>query len=167
MTLANQLVSRWLDDGIAVDSGVSPAVVDDFQQTHNVTLPDDFLDYLLAVNGMGEPFVCDDNMFSFWPIQQIESIVDHFPDRTIGVRDAQRYFMFADHSISLPTYAIKLSNDKSAPTPIATVFFDFGAFDLEDFCDSFTEFVKLYLDNPAHLSACLPTATTERVRKGT
>ena len=78
MTLANQLVSRWLDDGIAVANGVSLAAVDDFQRTHNVALPDDFLEYLLTVNGMGEPFTCDNNMFSFWPIEQIESIVDQF-----------------------------------------------------------------------------------------
>ncbi|MDA7928498.1 SMI1/KNR4 family protein [Mariniblastus sp.] len=165
MTLANQLVSRWQDDGIAIADGVSIAAVEDFQQKYNVILPSDFHAYLTVINGMGEPFTCDNNMFSFWPIEQIESVADHFPKRTANVIDAKRYFMFSDHSISLPTYAIKLSNNRSDPTPIATVFSDFGAFDLEGFCDSFTDFVRLYLDDPTHLSTCLPTATVERLRE--
>ena len=70
--------------------------------------------------------------------------------------DAARYFMFADHSIALPTYAIRLSDDPDDDTPVASVFADAGAFGIKVYFKSFTDFVTAYLNDPIKTSAAIP-----------
>ncbi len=112
--------------------------------------------YFLAVNGMGEFGTCDNDFFSFWGIQDLKTVVEDLPDRTAHFPDAERYFMFADHSIALPTYAIRLSKKPMDETPIASVFADRRSFGMEIFFASFTEFVNCYLDHPDETGIAMP-----------
>ncbi len=150
------LMERWQADGIECPPGVMSADIEVFERRHNVVLPPDMRTYFLKVNGMGEYGTCDDNFFSFWPLQELISIADRLPDRSSGFSDASRCFMFADHSVALPTFAIRLASDPNASTPVASVFSDFGAFKVQYFFDSFTDFVNHYLANPFETSLVLP-----------
>lgn len=143
----------------------------EFESRHDVLLPEDFRTYFCTVNGMGKAggadtdtrglrrfflgsgnagteTTGDDDWFSFWRFEDMVCVAEDLPNRTAHFPDADRYFMFADHSIGLPTFAIKLSPNPTVPTPIASVFADQGELIGEDIYDSFTDFVQNYLDDP-------------------
>jgi hypothetical protein len=151
----------------------------EFESRHNVLLPQDFRTYFHTVNGMGtaggtdidprglrrfflgsgnagSDTTVDDDWFSFWRFEDVVCVAEDLPDRIAQFPDANRYFMFADHSIGLPTFAIKLSPNPTLPTPIASVFADQRELFGEDVYDSFTDFVQHYLDDPMD-AAILPS----------
>ena len=136
MELTQQLIDRWTAHGISCPPGMTPRQIADFERRYGVRLPMEFRSYLLTVNGMGERGTCDDDFFSFWSLADVITIAEEFPDRCSGFPDASHYFMFADHSIWLPTFAIRLSSDPADSNPVASVFSDFGAFAVEDKFDS-------------------------------
>jgi hypothetical protein len=151
-----RLIARWTAHGIACPPGLSPSEICAFESRHNVRLPDDLRLYFLSVDGMGEKGTYDEDFFSFWQLSDVISIAEMLPDRCVRFGDAHRYFIFADHSINLPGYAIRLSSDPADVNPVASVFFDFGALEVEDFFESFTDFVSQYLDDPFETSVALP-----------
>ena len=165
MSLASQLISKWMDEGIDIRSGVTSEAIQAFENRHNVILPVDFRNYFAVVDGMGERHTCDSGFFGFWRFQDLVSIADDLPDRAESFGQSHCYFMFADHSISLPTFAIRLSDDRAAPTPVAGIFSDFGALDVENFFDSFTDFVNAYLQSPVRLLNAIPSSTIQRVNR--
>lgn len=151
-----RLIERWQLHGIPRPAGVAITAIQAFECGHNVVLPADMRAYFLAVNGMGERETWDDDFFRFWPLQELVTIAEELPDRSAGFTDANRCFMFADYSIGLPTFAIRLSADETALTPVASVFSDGGAFKVQYFFGSFTDFVTGYLDDPVKNCCLLP-----------
>jgi len=157
MVNINRLIERWQTHGITCPPGVTIGDIEMFERNHDVVLPTDMRTYFLAVNGMGELGTCDEDFFSFWPLQELITISEDLPEGSFGFQDAKRCFMFADHSIALPTFAIRLTADANASTPVASVFADFGAFKVQYFFDSFTDFISHYLDDPIETSCALPS----------
>jgi len=153
-----RLVAHWSSHGIDLPSGATEEEIRQFESRHNVVLPADMRFYFQAVNGMGKRGVMDEDMFSFWRIQDVISVADELPDRTRDYPNTRCYFMFADHSISLPTYAIRLSSNATENTPVASVLSDFGAFGIGDLFASFTEFVTNYLADPYGRCQTIPEA---------
>ena len=143
-----RLTAHWVGNGIDVPRRATEQQIQQFESKHNVVLPQDMRGYFQTVNGMGERGVMDNEMFSFWQIQDLISVAEELADRTQGFPETKHYFMFADHSISLPTYAIRLSSNAQDSTPVASVLSDFGAFGICDIFGSFTEFVTSYLADP-------------------
>lgn len=151
-----RLIERWQTHGIPRPAGAGVTAIQAFESGHNVVFPADMRAYFLAVNGMGERETWDDDFFRFWPLQELVTIADDLPDRSTGFPDANRCFMFADCSIGLPTFAIRLSADETALTPVASVFSDRGAFKVQYIFDSFTDFVNGYLSSPIENCCILP-----------
>jgi len=144
-----RLMAQWRQQGIDCPAGASPDALAEFESRRGVVLPADMRSYFLAVNGMGpRQEVFDDAFCSFWPVESVTSVADEFPDRAVDVPGADRYFLFADHSLNLPAYAVRLSSDPHAAAPVATLFSDRGAFAMEDVFESFGAFLERYLDNP-------------------
>lgn len=149
MNAISRLTTKWKSHGIVCPEGVSPSLIAAFEDRHHVVVPADMREYFLAVNGMGpRQTIYDNDFFSFWPLQDVITIAEDLPDRCSKFAESPAYFMFADHSISLPTYAIRLSSNPCDANPVASVYSDFGAFAVEDFFHSFTDFVSHYLDDP-------------------
>src|SRR5262249_3912041 len=119
------LVAKWKEQGIACPAGVALADVRAFEDRYHVLVPPAMREYFLTVNGMGPPNVCDDDLFNFFPLQDLITVAERLPDRRSTFAEASKYFMFADHSISLPTYAIRLSSSPDAASPVASVYSDF------------------------------------------
>lgn len=161
MDLSQRLIDRWTSHGISCPPGVSPSQISAFESRHNVQLPPDLRSYFLAVNGMGERGTCDDDFFSFWQLSDVISIADELPDRSSRFADSSYYFQIADHSICLPSYAIRLSADPADANPVASVYADRGALAVEDIFESFTDFVQHYLDDPFRTGAALPSNIPE------
>ncbi len=152
----SRLIEHWRSHGIECPPGATEAAIHEFETSRGLVLPADMRSYFLAVDGMGERGTCDNDFFSFWPIGDLISVAEDLPDRTAREPDAARYIMFADHSIALPTYAIRLSHRHSENTPVASVFADAGSFGLKVYFDSFTGFVNAYLDDPIETSVAIP-----------
>lgn len=141
-----RMMAHWRSHGIECPSGVSPGKIAAFESRHDVLLPNDLRLYFAAVNGMGELGTCDNDFFHFWQIENVTTIAAFVPDRCSLFQDAEKYLIVADHSISLPSYAIRLSSNPADQNPVACVFTDRGALQVEDFFGSFTDFVTRYLD---------------------
>jgi len=92
----HRLIERWEAHGITCPPGVTVADIATFERRHTVMLPPDMRAYFLAVNGMGERGTSDNDLFSFWPLQQMTSVADDLPDRSSKFADAAKCFMFAD-----------------------------------------------------------------------
>src|SRR5262249_31612915 len=86
-------------------TGVSAERLEQFESRHGVRLPDDLRSYFLEIDGMGPedlnpPFGWDEDLFRFFPLQEIEPATRQFhPDRFLA--EQASYFVFADHSIRL------------------------------------------------------------------
>ena len=108
---------------------------------------------------MGERGTTDNDVFSFWQLSDVESIAQYLPDRSHRLSNASRYFIVADHSIGLPSFAVLLPATSDDPSPVASVFTDSGALKLENCFDSFTDFLRSYMDDPIETNATIPRST--------
>ncbi len=110
--------------------------------------------YFLTLNGMGSRLIYDGDFFCFWPIQDLIMLARAFPDRCGTIPDPNCYFLFADHSVGAPYYAIRLFPDVARPTPVVGVRADDGALDVQDCFPSFSAFLTAYLNDPFDVSVC-------------
>jgi hypothetical protein len=164
MHLISRLTARWNAHGIQCPAGVAPEVVAGFELRHRIVVPSDMREYFLTVNGMGPLNIVDDDLFNFLPLQDVVTIAEQLPDRCSKFAEAPNYFIFADHSIALPSYAIRLSSNVRDANPVASVFSDFGNLEVEVFFNSFSDFVNHYLDDPHGTSAALPKSVASILR---
>ena len=156
MDLMPRLIARWTEHEIAIPSGASAADISDFESRSHCVMPDDLRRYFATVNGMGERGTTDNDFFSFWQLSDVESVARYVPDRSHRLPNASRYFIVADHSIGLPSFAVLLPTASGDPSPVASVFTDSGALELEHCFDSFTHFLRSYIDDPIETSATIP-----------
>src|SRR5437763_1406329 len=98
--IGERLRAHWLAQGIDPSGGVSEERLIEFEDRHGVVLPADMRGYFLHLDGMGSKYESDHSFFSFWPLGQIVRASQEFEDRFI--EDQSSYFLFADHSFSLP-----------------------------------------------------------------
>jgi hypothetical protein len=147
-----KLTGYWKSQGLRIPPGNSEERLRAFESERTLTLPLDFRNYLLNVDGMAQTggHDCDRNGFAFWPLQHIRTIVGVWGgDSEImrGVSDPDQYYIFADYFQRSWAYALRLSNRPSDPNEVMRV----GTIPAETIAASFTEFVDLYLQNAAVL----------------
>jgi hypothetical protein len=110
-----------------------------------VTLPADMRGYLLHIDGMGSRDESDHDWFSFWALGEIVRASDEHEDQFI--EDQSSYFLFADHSICLPAYAIRMTTSGTGPHPVIAIYSDRREYSTSCVARSFSEFVERYLAN--------------------
>jgi hypothetical protein len=141
-TIGERLHTHWLAQGLELPPGVTEDRLWEFETRVGVALPADLREYFLHVDGMGEPFKWDAELFNFRPLSEVESI----SDLEIVLDDRSSYFVIADHSIWLPAFAIRLTPSATGPHPvIAIVSVDKGGYESTVVADSFSDFVERYL----------------------
>lgn len=80
----------------------------------------------------------DDDLIGFWHLDQVRTFAE---EEIADVPDASRIFAFADQSICVYTYGVRLCDDPTAPTPVlATVRSSYVVVS-----PSFVEFIERYL----------------------
>ena len=141
--LGERLTVHWLAQGLSVRPGVTPEAIALFEARRSVLFPDDLREYLEMANGTGRYTDMDDNLFRFWSIEEFTPLREEYPDATCFEEPAA-YFLFADHSINCPAYAIRLSKDRAAGTPILAIYSDNREYCSHPVVDSFSSFVKEY-----------------------
>ncbi len=143
-TIGERLRAHWLAQGIKLPPGVTDDRLKEFESRFGVALPTDLREYFLHVDGMGEPFQWDQDLFNFRPLSEVESI----SDLEIVLEDRSSYFVIADHSIWLPAFAIRLTPSATGPHPVIAIESDnkegYGSTLV---AESFGEFVERYLSD--------------------
>jgi hypothetical protein len=89
----------------------------------------------------------DADLFRFWPLQEVWAIRDDRAYDDLNVVDRNSYFIFADHSILLPAYAIRLDTNRRGDHPVIAFSWDGykKRHDVSNVAHSFSEFVEKYL----------------------
>jgi hypothetical protein len=107
----------WQRLEIATPARASLEEIARFEREYAVALPDDVRAYFALVNGTtgGEHGQDDPFMVSFWPLSQVRT----FAETHIRADDAaSQTFAFADRSIRMTVYGIRLSADSRAAAPV-------------------------------------------------
>jgi SMI1 / KNR4 family (SUKH-1) len=148
-SLGESLKLYWSARGLRFGPGVPEELPREFEARHGVRLPADMRGYFVVVNGMDawggtNLFGWDDDLFRFWPLSEVERASDHYhPDRFL--EDQGSFFLFADHSISLPSYAIRLTPEGEGGNAVIAIYRGGGRYETTVVADSFSGFVKRYL----------------------
>lgn len=143
--LGERLRARWLAQGMIVRPGATLAEIASFEARHSVLLPQDLRSFLQVVNGIGRYTDMDDGLFCFWSIEEFTSLNEEFPDAT-SFEEPAAYFLFADHSLNCPAYAIRLSNDGATGSSILSIYSDNREYSSLPNSDSFSAFVEEYYE---------------------
>ena len=146
-----RLVAYWQGNCALSAGGTPESEVQLFEARYNVTLPPDMREYFLKLNGLDTNAFVDDDLYSFWQLRNVVPIAEWVPDRSHLFFESDKYFLFADHFISCPGFAIRLTSDSTEQNRIARVYSDFPKLEVQDFADSFTHFIDLYLTGQLHL----------------
>jgi hypothetical protein len=131
----------WLSQNIPVPSGVTEDRLCSFGAQFAVTLPQDMREYFMLMDGMGSRSEVDDDFFSFWPLSDMVP-VSISECGEIPMTNKDNYFIFADHSIGMPFYAINL---REGPNIVRALFLDLMEPQPSVVAMSFSEFVSRYL----------------------
>jgi SMI1/KNR4 family protein SUKH-1 len=101
-------------------NGELPTVhdVENFETRFGVALPLDLREYFLHLNGTagGRCAMDGDELISFWRLDELVTLAS---EGVIGLKNAEDWFVLADYSIWAHCYAIRLSPDRNAETPVA------------------------------------------------
>lgn len=141
--IGERLTSYWSAHGLKPPPSVPKERLREFEGRFGVTLPVDMGSYFLRVDGMGSRDVSDDDWFSFWSLEEIVQASDEYLDQFI--EEQSSYFVFADHSICLPAYAIRLTPDGTGPHRVIAIYSDRREYSISVVAHSFSEFAERYL----------------------
>jgi hypothetical protein len=160
-SLGERLRTSWSARGVKLPTGVPAGRLEEFESRYAVRLPDDLRGYFLAIDGMGPedlnpPFGWDDDLFRFFPLHQVEPATERFhPD--LFLADQASYFAFAGHSISLPTFAIRLTPEVTSGNVVLAIFSDRGEYRVGQAASSFSDFVERYLTSGVSRLGLIPS----------
>lgn len=148
--IIEQLINHWQAKNIVIVEGNTEAEIEGFESRYKVRLPSDMREYFLRVDGLSEyyPNSQDDQGFSFWSLRKVKTVLEESA-KVMGIsyNEAGSLFIFADYLDWSWAYAIRLSTNVLAETPVF----------LTDYprpikvADSFSEFVHLYLADASEL----------------
>lgn len=143
MDLWQKLIVFWQRCGLVVQPGVEAVDVQAFEAKYGVILPPDLRSYFEAANGSGVELTSDSAFCRFWPLEEVKLVEDQFPNLHPDRSAYSGYFHFADHSVWMNAYAVRLSQPSGPVISVA------GAADTgRTIADSFTEFIEMYLSDP-------------------
>jgi hypothetical protein len=142
---------RWRALGVTVRDGASAACIADFESRYRIQMPFALRQFYELMDGM-EVGETDEELNSFWPLHDVGTVPEKLSDFR-GTPDyggiehilpeAASYFVFADHSIWLQVYAVRLSThgDRDDVYAICGKLF-------ERIAPSFADFLGQYAKDP-------------------
>ena len=123
-----------------------------FESKYGVTLPKDMREYFGAIDGMEMNTSEGELMVSFWQLSRVRPIPEEYSDPShrasdhyMRVPNPECYFCFADYMIESEVYAIRLSADPSVKNTVI-------AYEGTEKAESFSDFVRKYLEDPKQLT---------------
>ena len=151
MHYIERLAEHWKLIGVSPLPPSCAFSVDDFANRHGIHIPKDFRDFYTFCDGIENT---DGGLNAFWPLSEVNTVpvklcdFSGAPDYSAiadNLPNADDYFVFADHSIWVCAYAIMLTDDPNAPTPVLWIG-DGRSYDT--IASSFTDFWLRYTELP-------------------
>jgi hypothetical protein len=148
MSAGAQLITTWVNEGLAIRPGCAASALDAFEARENARLPVDLREFLLLANGAG----MDARGFSFWPLEAYESfdraVVRHDANLPT-VSDPQSYYVFCDYLHWSWAYSIRLdpAQGLSVGNPVVPI----GMTEVFVVANSFSEFATLVREDSPRL----------------
>jgi len=150
-SVGERLKNYWISIGAKVRPGASHSAIQSFEGAHRVRLSRELCDYYQAVDGMEEGQT-DNDMLEFLPLNSLKRVTEELiefggiPDYR-GLRDSladpSRCFVFIDYMIRSHVYAVRLTQDAQAVTPVIWI----CGSQWEVIAPSFSDFGERYLLN--------------------
>ncbi len=134
--LLQRLKAHWIVENPNMNFGINEAEIQTWEQQHNLSLPQDFREYLKFVCSPDELGV-DDGWLYFWPFSKMQTVAEYY--NKASDEKAQSLLVFADFMIISHHYAVELSSTSSASAPIYIVESD------KQVAISLSEFIELHL----------------------
>jgi hypothetical protein len=111
LALTQQLIECWRRQNLEIAIGATREQIEQFEQTNQVYLPQSVRDYFLASNGMGRRgHQFDEDFFSLWSLDDLVPMDQEFESAGALTPEPDSYYMFADHSIGIIYYAMRLDS---------------------------------------------------------
>jgi len=149
-----KLKETWELENISGLKFITEDEISFFQTENNLLIPIDLVEYFKILNGGNEEY--DDRFFKFYSLSNFKSINDDLknwngvPDYSNIINtleDYKSYYVFADYSFCMFSYAIRLYADVSVVNQVLVVCGD----EHKIIANSFSEFIDLYLNNSIEL----------------
>ncbi len=137
-----------ISESITIGKPVTKEEITLFESKYNISLPKDMVNYFQIINGTNEEY--DNNLFQFYSLNQFKNIdeelknwtgIPDYSDIVNVLKDSKKYFVFADYSFHMFTYAIRLSNNKLEKNEVYVLCGD----EYKKIANNFSEFIELYL----------------------
>ena len=136
----HEIQARWASEGVPPRPGNPPEALAAFETRYGVILPPAFRDYFARLDGTGEH--SDDAHLRFWPLAEVEPILQYHRWEPADVPELVGWFYFADFLINSHTFAIRLTTDPVDGGPVA---YELGG--LFPLAPSFDGFLERYLSD--------------------
>lgn len=149
MNEIKQLRDKWAEQNIYPGMTASSLEINNFQHNRKVCLPEDLCSFFKLINGTNEKY--DKNFFEFYSINKIDDIVGHYKDWmgipdykdiVLTLNEPENHFVFANYLNHLYAYTIRLDKFKENNNGVFVICGD----KYKQVADSFTEFIKLFLE---------------------
>lgn len=145
-----RLKELWRSSHLDVCPPASQEAIATFEATHQIVLPDDVRGFYEHFNGTEE---MESSLNRYWPLEEIErlpkKLAESGYDEFSGIEEwlphADDYFAFADHSIWVRVYAIRLVGASAGNRPVLWID-DRKTFGI--IANSFEEYWRRYLNKP-------------------
>jgi hypothetical protein len=144
----DKLKVLWEIEGDAIFIPATDNQILSFQSKNNLVIPKDLAEYFILLNGTNERY--DERFFQFYSFDQFKNIDEELknwggvPDyRNIvnTLLDYETYFVFADYSFHMFSYAIRLYPNETSKNEVLVVCGD----QYSHIANSFSEFIDLYI----------------------
>jgi hypothetical protein len=145
----DRIKARWQDLGVLRD-GVSAADIDRFEQQCGVRLPFEMAAFYRTMDGTN---AMEEALISFWPLEEVGPVpeklssfqgVPDYREIATTLPEAATYFAFADHSIWVNVYAVRITQDLAVPNTVVWI----SGHTWKVIDDSFADFMARYALDP-------------------
>lgn len=146
--------NKWIEKGIALSPIDSIKEIDKFELENRLLLPEDIKAFFTHLRGGKDMY--DDDLFLFYSFDNFKSIDDSLKNWR-GIPDYgnivntlaqyKEYYVFANYSIMLFSYAIRLYEYKQNEHEIIVICGD----EYLQIANSFSGFLELYLNDSVDL----------------
>jgi hypothetical protein len=151
MSVVDRLAKYWNLESVTPDARETGDAIAAFENRFALTLPRDVRAFYERFNGLLD---MDDDLNRFWLIDELDTVpaivnsytgVPDYSGIANRLPDAERYFAFADHSIWVCVYALRLSDHRDSDTTVVWIA-DGNTFEI--LAETFSGFWELYLASP-------------------
>jgi hypothetical protein len=143
LTIYELVWAKWLEAGILINEGVTQAGINHFEETHNLSLPRAFRDYLFTTNGMKDGQV-DENLICFLSLEAIGQEANYRDISGSEVEMVVAEFLMYSH-----WYVLRASRRADRSFVLVT-----NGEQEKQIADSFEDFLSQYLANPVRVAHC-------------